>query len=92
MRDTAEMEAAGGPDQQPAETPRVTELPVAHPWFRAEDAGGGITRLLRAVRRRPARVSNVWHVPGRDADLLVDSANGIGPLQPHVDAVTRASR
>jgi len=30
-------------------------------------------------------VSNVWHVPGRDADLLVDSANGIGPLAPHVD-------
>jgi len=32
--------------------------------------------------------SNVWHVPGRDADLLVDSANGIGPLKPHVDPLT----
>ena len=32
--------------------------------------------------------SNVWHVSGRDADLLVDSANGIGPLKPHVDPFT----
>ena len=33
-------------------------------------------------------VSNVWHVPGRDADLLVDSANGIGSLRPHLDPLT----
>jgi glyoxylase-like metal-dependent hydrolase (beta-lactamase superfamily II) len=32
--------------------------------------------------------SNVWHVPGADADLLVDSANGIGPLKPHTDPFT----
>lgn len=32
--------------------------------------------------------SNVWHVEGRDADLLVDSANGIGPLKPHTDVLT----
>lgn len=34
-------------------------------------------------------LSNVWHVPGRDADLLVDSANGIGSLRPHIDPFTR---
>ena len=81
MRDTAEMEAAGGPDR--ASRPirrRVTELPVAHPWFQAEDAGGGITRLFEPYVDAML-VSNVWHVPGRDADLLVDSANGIGPLE-----------
>jgi glyoxylase-like metal-dependent hydrolase (beta-lactamase superfamily II) len=33
-------------------------------------------------------LANVWHVPGRDADLLVDTANGIGPLRPHVDPLT----
>ena len=32
--------------------------------------------------------SNVWHVPGRDVDLIVDTANGIGPLLPHVDPLT----
>ena len=32
--------------------------------------------------------SNVWHVPGADVDLIVDTANGIGPLPPHVDPLT----
>lgn len=30
----------------------------------------------------------MWHVPGRDVDLLVDAANGIGPLLPHVLPLT----
>lgn len=29
-------------------------------------------------------VSNVWHVRGRDADLVVDTANGIGALRPAI--------
>ncbi len=33
--------------------------------------------------------SNVWHVPGDDADLIVDTANGIGPLLPHVEPLTQ---
>jgi glyoxylase-like metal-dependent hydrolase (beta-lactamase superfamily II) len=33
--------------------------------------------------------SNVWHVPGADVDLIVDTANGIGPLLPHVEPLTR---
>ena len=32
--------------------------------------------------------SNVWHVPGADVDLIVDTANGVGPLVPHVDPLT----
>jgi glyoxylase-like metal-dependent hydrolase (beta-lactamase superfamily II) len=32
--------------------------------------------------------ANVWHVPGADVDLVVDTANGIGPLLPHVDPLT----
>ena len=32
--------------------------------------------------------SNVWHVPGADVDLIVDTANGVGPLAPHVDPLT----
>ena len=65
----------------------MTDLPVAHPWFRAEDAGGSITRLFEPYVDAML-VSNVWHVPGRDADLLVDSANGVGHLKPHVEALT----
>jgi glyoxylase-like metal-dependent hydrolase (beta-lactamase superfamily II) len=65
----------------------VTELPVAHPWFQAEDAGEGISRLWEP-HIDDLLESNVWHVPGRDADLVVDFANGIGPLRPSVDALT----
>lgn len=32
--------------------------------------------------------SNVWHVPGADVDLVVDTANGVGPLLPHVEPLT----
>jgi glyoxylase-like metal-dependent hydrolase (beta-lactamase superfamily II) len=33
--------------------------------------------------------ANVWHVSGADVDLIVDTANGIGPLLPHVDPLTK---
>lgn len=62
-------------------------LPVAHPWFRAEDAGGGVTRLWEP-HIDDLLESNVWHVPGRDADLIVDAANGVGALRPAVEALS----
>ncbi len=65
----------------------TAELGVAHPWFTAEDAGAGVTRLYEPYID-PLLESNVWHVPGRDVDLVVDFANGVGPLRPVVDALT----
>ncbi|TGS95620.1 MBL fold metallo-hydrolase, partial [Mesorhizobium sp. M8A.F.Ca.ET.213.01.1.1] len=29
--------------------------------------------------------ANIWHVKGRDADLLVDTGMGICPLAPHIE-------
>jgi glyoxylase-like metal-dependent hydrolase (beta-lactamase superfamily II) len=65
----------------------TTDLPVADAWFRAEDAGDGVTRLFEAYVD-PLLVSNVWHVRGRDADLVVDAANGIGALRPRIASLT----
>jgi glyoxylase-like metal-dependent hydrolase (beta-lactamase superfamily II) len=65
----------------------IAELPVAHPWFAAEDAGLGVTRFWEP-HIDELLTSNVWHLAGRDADLVVDFANGVGPLRPVVDAVT----
>jgi glyoxylase-like metal-dependent hydrolase (beta-lactamase superfamily II) len=65
----------------------IPELPVAHPWFAAQDAGGGITRLIEPYVD-PFLESNVWHVAGTERDLVVDAANGIGPLLPAVDALS----
>jgi glyoxylase-like metal-dependent hydrolase (beta-lactamase superfamily II) len=65
----------------------VTDLEVAHPWFHAEDVGEGITRLWEP-HIDGLLESNVWHVPGRDAHLVVDFANGFGALRPTVEAFT----
>jgi glyoxylase-like metal-dependent hydrolase (beta-lactamase superfamily II) len=64
----------------------IPELSVAHPWFAAQDAGDGITRLIEPYVD-PFLESNVWHVAGAERDLVVDTANGIGPLLPVVDAL-----
>jgi glyoxylase-like metal-dependent hydrolase (beta-lactamase superfamily II) len=59
------------------------DLPVADGWFQAEDAGDGVTRLIE-THVDPLIESNVWHVSGRDADLVVDTGNGIGTLRPRI--------
>jgi glyoxylase-like metal-dependent hydrolase (beta-lactamase superfamily II) len=59
-------------------------LPVAERWWRSHDAGDGVTLLVER-HITPMLESNVWHVRGRDADLVVDTANGIGPLRPVLD-------
>ena len=62
------------------------DLPVIHPWFRAEDAGDGVSRLFE-THIDPFLESNVWHVAGPERDLIVDAANGVGPLRPAIDAL-----
>jgi glyoxylase-like metal-dependent hydrolase (beta-lactamase superfamily II) len=64
----------------------MTGLPVAEAWWTLEDAGDGVTRLIERHIDTMLE-SNVWHVRGRDRDLLVDTANGIGPLRPVVDGL-----
>ena len=65
----------------------AAELPVAERWFRRGDAEDGVTLLLEQ-HIDELWESNVWHVRGRDRDLLVDTANGIGALRPAVDPLT----
>jgi glyoxylase-like metal-dependent hydrolase (beta-lactamase superfamily II) len=63
------------------------DLPVIHPWFRAEGMEGGVSRLFE-THVDPFLESNVWHVRGSERDLVVDAANGVGPLRPSIDALT----
>jgi glyoxylase-like metal-dependent hydrolase (beta-lactamase superfamily II) len=65
----------------------IPDLPVVHPWFGAQDAGDDVTRLIE-THVDPFLESNVWHVRGSERDLVVDAANGIGPLRPAIDALT----
>jgi glyoxylase-like metal-dependent hydrolase (beta-lactamase superfamily II) len=59
-------------------------LPIADRWWRSHDAGDGVTLFVEA-HVTPMLESNVWHVRGREADLVVDTANGIGALRPAID-------
>lgn len=58
-------------------------LPVADAWFRSQEVADAVT-LLSEPFIDPLLVSNVWHVRGRDADLVIDAGNGVGSLLPFV--------
>ncbi len=55
-------------------------LPVADRWFETKRIDDAITMLTEPHVHDVWR-SNIWHVRGRDADLLVDAGMGIGVLR-----------
>lgn len=55
-------------------------------WFRAEDLGDGVTRIDEPGVH-PLLQANIWHVRGRDRDLVVDSGLGVASLRQHVPAL-----
>ncbi len=57
----------------------LLELPVADPWFVLEPAGDGVA-LVTEPHVHPLLRCNVWHVRGRDVDLVVDTSLGLQPL------------
>jgi glyoxylase-like metal-dependent hydrolase (beta-lactamase superfamily II) len=63
-----------------AERPTTPTLPVADRWFSIAPADEGIT-LLTEPHIDPFWRSNIWHVRGRDRDVVVDTGNGIGDLR-----------
>jgi glyoxylase-like metal-dependent hydrolase (beta-lactamase superfamily II) len=64
------------------------DLPVADRWFRREHVTNDVT-LLVEDHLDPFFESNIWHVRGRDRDLVVDTGNGIGDLRAALDAGDR---
>jgi glyoxylase-like metal-dependent hydrolase (beta-lactamase superfamily II) len=59
----------------------LRSLPVAPAgtWFERRDAGGGVTHITEP-HVDPFLRCNCWHVPGRDADLLIDTGLGLVSL------------
>ncbi len=55
-------------------------MPVVEQWFERRDAGGAIT-LLTEPHVDPFMRANIWHVLGRDRNLLVDTGLGISSLR-----------
>jgi glyoxylase-like metal-dependent hydrolase (beta-lactamase superfamily II) len=60
--------------------PVDTDLPVAAEWFARRRIDDDVT-LLWEPHVDPLVRCNIWHVRGRDHDLLVDSGLGIASLQ-----------
>ncbi|MGC1468635.1 MAG: MBL fold metallo-hydrolase [Sphingorhabdus sp.] len=57
----------------------MSALPIAGHWFERKALGDGIT-LLWEPHVHPLLRCNIWHVAGRDSDLLVDTGLGVARL------------
>ena len=62
----------------------MIDLPVASPWFVQERLSDTLT-LVTEPHVHPLLRCNVWHVQGRDTDLVVDTALGLRPLRQFVE-------
>ncbi len=67
------------------------DLPVADPWFVRERVDDTVT-LVSEPHVHALLRCNVWHVRGRDRDLVVDTALGLAPLRDVVAAGTATDR
>jgi glyoxylase-like metal-dependent hydrolase (beta-lactamase superfamily II) len=54
-------------------------MPVAEQWFRRQTLADGVT-LLSEPFVDPFARCNIWHVKGRDRDLLIDTGLGVRSL------------
>ncbi|MET0459732.1 MAG: MBL fold metallo-hydrolase [Ilumatobacteraceae bacterium] len=62
----------------------MLDLPVADQWFVARDVGDDVT-LVSEPHVHPLLRCNVWHVRGRDTDVVVDTSLGLRPLRHLVE-------
>ncbi|MCF3932741.1 MBL fold metallo-hydrolase [Acuticoccus sp. M5D2P5] len=56
-------------------------------WYRVQHVGDGVTLIDEPFIKAFYRC-NIWHVRGRDRDLLIDSGMGVVSLRAHVPLVT----
>ncbi len=56
-------------------------------WYRLQSLGDGVS-LIDEPFIRPYWRCNIWHLRGRDRDLLIDSGMGVVSLREHVPLVT----
>jgi len=61
----------------------MPDKPVARDWYRIETRADGVTHIWEPYVDPGVRC-NIWHVRGRDRDLLVDSGMGLVPIAEHI--------
>ena len=67
------------PRPKPAEESNINKLPIADQWFVQQRVDDQITLLTEPFVHGFLRC-NIWHIRGRDRDLLIDTGMGIGNL------------
>lgn len=60
---------------------------VADTWFHTETLSDGVTKIFEP-HAHPTTRSNIWHVRGRDRDLLVDTGLGVLSLRAFLAGLT----
>lgn len=63
------------------------QLPLAGQWFATEPCADDIT-LITECHVSPDLACNIWHIRGRDADLLVDTGLGLVSLRAELTMLT----
>ena len=63
----------------------TAQLPVRPDWFASQRVDDAVTRYLEPSVH-PFLRANIWHVRGRDRDLLVDAGLGVGDLHAELTA------
>ncbi|MEM7428406.1 MAG: MBL fold metallo-hydrolase [Pseudomonadota bacterium] len=56
---------------------------VAGDWYEVHALGDGVSKILE-THITPTLRCNIWHIRGRDKDLLIDSGMGLRPLKREV--------
>ena len=63
------------------------QIATADSWYQTQRLANDVT-LIFEPHMKPFYRCNIWHVRGRDRDLLVDSGMGVVSLSRHVALVT----
>ena len=63
------------------------EIAAANNWYETQKMNGDITYIGEPFIKEFYRC-NIWHVRGRDKDMLVDTGMGVVSLRDHVAQIT----
>ena len=63
--------------------PRFTDLPS---WFHCEEVSPGIHRITEPYYREDYRC-NIYVIPGREQDIVLDTGLGLAPLRLFIQAL-----
>lgn len=61
--------------------------PVARDWYKTTAMGDGVSLITEIHIARWLRC-NIWHVRGRDADLVIDTGMGLRPLPEEIARIS----